>query len=74
MAAKKKTGRVSTVSSGGTSDSPSARNKIALTVKVDRKTYKRLVALRAAGERPRTHQEILREALEEYLDRNDSGQ
>jgi len=51
------------------SGSVTAQNPVALTVKIDRETYKRLVALRATGERLRTHQEILRRALEEYLDR-----
>ena len=39
---------------------------VALTVKIDGNTYVRLSSLRAL--RRSTHQEILRQALEEYLD------
>jgi hypothetical protein len=42
---------------------------VALTLKIDRAMYRRLVGLRAAGEKLRTHQDILRQALKEYLDR-----
>jgi hypothetical protein len=42
---------------------------VALTLKIDRKMYRRLLGLRATGEKLRTHQEILRQALAEYLDR-----
>ena len=42
---------------------------VALTLKIDRTMYRRLVGLRAAGEKLRTHQDILRQALKEYLDR-----
>jgi hypothetical protein len=42
---------------------------VALTLKVDRTVYRRLVGLRATGEKLRTHQDILRQALKEYLDR-----
>ncbi len=42
---------------------------IALTLKIDRNMYRRLVRLRATGEKLRTHQEILQQALKEYLDR-----
>ena len=42
---------------------------VALTLKIDRTMYRRLIGLRAAGEKLRTHQDILRQALKEYLDR-----
>ena len=42
---------------------------IALTLKIDRTMYRRLIGQRAAGEKLRTHQDILRQALKEYLDR-----
>lgn len=42
---------------------------VALTLKIDRTMYRRLVGLRATGEKLRTHQDILRQALKEYLDR-----
>ena len=42
---------------------------VALTLKIDREMYQRLLRLRAKGEKLRTHQEILRQALQEYLDR-----
>lgn len=42
---------------------------VALTLKIDRKMYRRLLRLRASGEKLRTHQDILQEALKEYLDR-----
>ena len=40
---------------------------VALTVKIDGKTYVRLGTLRASQRR--THQDILKQALEEYLHR-----
>lgn len=40
---------------------------VALTLKVDSSVYVRLSTLRAT--KRRTHQDILRKALEEYLDR-----
>ena len=43
------------------------RKPVALTVKVDDEMYLRLGKLRAS--RRRTHQDILRQALTEYLDR-----
>ena len=53
-----------------TSTRVAARSKpkpVALTVKVDDETYVRLCTLRATQRR--TNQEILREALHEYLER-----
>jgi hypothetical protein len=62
MAEKKRTTR--------TTSSVAARERpVALTLKIDRKMYRRLLGLRAAGEKLRTHQEILQQALKEYLDR-----
>ncbi len=52
------------------STSPKAAKKakpIALTVKVDNRTYVRLCTLGATQRR--TNQDILREAVQEYLDR-----
>jgi predicted transcriptional regulator len=43
------------------------RKPVALTVKIDDDTYVRLARLRASQRR--THQDILKQALEEYLDR-----
>jgi hypothetical protein len=43
------------------------RKPVALTVKIDDSTYVRLSNLRAS--KRRTHQDILNQALEEYLDR-----
>ncbi len=40
---------------------------VALTLKLDGKTYVRLSTLRATQRR--THQDIMREAVEQYLDR-----
>ena len=42
------------------------REPVALTHMIDRKMYRRLLRLRAAGEQLRTHQDILRQALKEY--------
>ena len=42
---------------------------VALTLEIDRTMHRRLVGLRAAGEKLRTHQDILLQALKEYLDR-----
>ena len=62
MAEKKRATRISS--------RVSAQEKpVALTLKIDRAMYRRLVGLRAAGEKLRTHQDILRQALKEYLDR-----
>ncbi len=44
-----------------------ALKPVALTVKIDDSTYVRLATLRASQRR--THQDILKQALEEYLDR-----
>lgn len=44
-----------------------AEPPVALTVKVDGATYARLTNLRATQRR--SHQDILRQALDEYLDR-----
>ena len=46
---------------------PKQEDRVALTLKVDGKTYVRLCTL-GAKER-RTNQEILREAVQQYLDR-----
>jgi hypothetical protein len=47
---------------------PSVQEKpVALTLKLDGKTYIRLSTLRATQRR--THQDIMREAVEQYLDR-----
>jgi hypothetical protein len=62
MAEKKRTTRI-------TSRMAAQERPVALTVKIDRKMYRRLLGLRVTGEKLRTHQEILREALAEYLDR-----
>lgn len=43
------------------------RKPVALTVKIDDNTYVRLGNLRAS--KRSTHQDILKQALEEYLDR-----
>jgi hypothetical protein len=62
MAEKKRTTR--------TKGSVAAQERpVALTLKIDRKMYRRLLGLRATGEKLRTHQEILQQALREYLDR-----
>jgi len=46
---------------------PEIRKPVALTVKIDDTTYVRLGKLRASQRR--THQDILKQALQEYLDR-----
>ena len=51
-----------------TGQQPSKPEKpVALTLKLDGKTYIRLSTLRATLRR--THQDIMREAVEQYLDR-----
>jgi hypothetical protein len=62
MAEKKRTTR-------RTSTVAAQERPVALTLKIDRKMYRRLLGLRATGEKLRTHQEILPQALKEYLDR-----
>jgi hypothetical protein len=62
MAEKKKATRL-------TSRVAAQERLVALTLKIDRTMYRRLIGLRAAGEKLRTHQDILRQALKEYLDR-----
>lgn len=62
MAEKKRAARI-------TSRVAAQERPVALTLKIDRTMYRRLVGLRAAGEELRTHQDILRQALKEYLDR-----
>ena len=53
------------------SPTPVAPQKpVALTVKVDAETYQRLSTLR--GAQRRTNQDILLDALEQYLDRVDA--
>ena len=49
------------------SQTDAADKPIALTLKIDSDMYMRLATLRAKERR--THQEILKQALEEYLDR-----
>ena len=49
------------------SSKTAADKPIALTLKIDGNMYVRLATLRAKERR--THQEILKQALEEYLDR-----
>ena len=44
-----------------------AQRPVALTVKIDNETYVRLSNLRAS--RRSTHQDILQQALKEYLDK-----
>jgi hypothetical protein len=48
-------------------DRPTGQKPVALTVKLDGLTYGRLGTLRASQRR--THQDILKQALQEYLDR-----
>jgi predicted transcriptional regulator len=48
-------------------DRRTGQKPVALTVKIDGGTYVRLGTLRASQRR--THQDILKQALEEYLDR-----
>jgi hypothetical protein len=48
-------------------DRTKGRKPVALTVKIDDSMYVRLGTLRASQRR--THQDILKQALEEYLDR-----
>jgi len=48
-------------------DATAADKPVALTLKIDGDMYVRLSTLRAKERR--THQEILKQALEEYLDR-----
>lgn len=62
MAEKKRATRIS-------SRVAAQEKPVALTLKIDRTMYRRLVGLRATGEKLRTHQDILRQALKEYLDR-----
>ena len=62
MAEKKRATRI-------TSRAAAQGRLVALTLKIDRTMYRRLVGLRASGEKLRTHQDILRQALKEYLDR-----
>ena len=62
MPEKKRTTRI-------TSRVATQERPVALTLKIDRTMYRRLVGLRATGEKLRTHQDILRQALKEYLDR-----
>lgn len=42
----------------------------ALTVRLDRDTYRRLVAFAVMGAKRRTHQEIMTTALTEYLQKH----
>jgi len=66
--ATKKTGRSSAKHTGARRAGSSAGEKpVALTLKVDGGTYVRLSTLRATQRR--TNQDILQEALHQYLDR-----
>lgn len=67
--ATKKAGRGSGKHAAGArrSDSSAGEKPVALTLKVDDDTYIRLCTLRATQRR--TSQEILQQALNEYLDR-----
>jgi len=47
-----------------------AETPVSMTVKLDRDTYRRLAAFATMGEKLRTHQEIMKTALIEYLDRH----
>lgn len=47
-----------------------AERPVAMTLKVDRDTYRRLAAFSVSGTRLRTHQEIMLTALKDYLDKN----
>jgi hypothetical protein len=68
MMATSKTGRRSGAAKAKTAPSSTEDEKpVALTVKVNSETYVRLCTLGAT--KRRTNQDILREALEEYLDR-----
>lgn len=42
---------------------------VSMTVKLDRETYRRLAAFATMGEKLRTHQEVMKTALIEYLER-----
>jgi len=65
---KKKTGKPATMKPRRSQrDTAAADKPVALTVKIDTDMYVRLGTLRAKERR--THQEILKQALEEYLDR-----
>jgi len=65
---KKKTSKPATVKPRRLQHDATAADKpIALTLKIDGDMYVRLGTLRAKERR--THQEILKQALEEYLDR-----
>jgi hypothetical protein len=65
-AQKKRSGGKRSVTARRASEK-TAETPVALTVKVDGATYARLTNLRATQRR--SHQEILRQALDEYLDR-----
>lgn len=62
---RRKTGSHSAAARGASAKT--AETPVALTVKVDGATYARLTNLRATQRR--SHQDILRQALDEYLDR-----
>ncbi len=50
-----------------TAGAPKPEDRVALTVKVDHELYVRLCTLAATGRR--TNQDVLLEAVEQYLDR-----
>lgn len=70
MRKAKKANRPTTRASDREPGVTAEQKPVALTVKIDREMYQRLTSLRAAGEKLRTHQEILRQALQEYLERS----
>jgi hypothetical protein len=69
MKKEKKVNRSTTRASDRDAGATSEHKPVALTLKIDREMYQRLLQLRAFGEKLRTHQDILRQALQEYLDR-----
>ena len=67
MAAKKKRSAGKASVAARRASEKTAETPVALTVKVDGATYARLTTLRATQRR--SHQDILQQALVEYLDR-----
>lgn len=68
MATKKTgTGRSAPKKRGVSVGPPKPDNRVALTVKVDHDVYVRLCTLAATGRR--TNQDVLLEAVEQYLDK-----
>jgi hypothetical protein len=67
MAAQKKRSAGKPSVAARRANEKTAETPVALTVKVDGETYARLTTLRATQRR--SHQDILQQALVEYLDR-----